>query len=97
MLGPFHLIALGYLSLSAVTFIVYAIDKSAAKRNARRTPENTLHLLAILGGWPGALLAQTWLRHKSSKTSFRRVFWVTVTVNLFAALALVKTHSLVAI
>jgi uncharacterized membrane protein YsdA (DUF1294 family) len=86
-----------YLLLSAVTFVIYAIDKAAAKGNARRAPENTLHLLALLGGWPGALLAQHWLRHKSSKKSFRRVFWVTVLANLFFLLVLVKMHGLVAI
>jgi uncharacterized membrane protein YsdA (DUF1294 family)/cold shock CspA family protein len=71
----------GCLTMSLVTFLVYAVDKSAAKRNARRTPENTLHMLALAGGWPGALIAQQALRHKSSKQPFRTVFWITVIVN----------------
>ena len=70
-----------YLVVSLITFIVYAIDKSAARRDAWRTKENTLHLLALFGGWPGALIAQQTLRHKSSKRSFRAVFWVTVVLN----------------
>lgn len=73
-----------YLSLSLVTFLVYARDKAAARRQDRRTPEKTLHLLALLGGWPGAWCAQQWLRHKSSKPSFRRVFWLTLLINLAA-------------
>ena len=35
----------------------------------------------LLGGWPGALIAQQTLRHKSRKASFRAVFWLTVLVN----------------
>ena len=70
-----------YLGVSLVTFIAYAADKSAARDGRWRTPENTLHLLALLGGWPGALLAQYRLRHKSSKPSFLIVFWATVLLN----------------
>lgn len=59
-------------------------DKSAAKRAAWRTPEKTLHWLALAGGWPGALLAQQLLGHKSAKAEFRRVFWLTVVLNVGA-------------
>jgi len=68
--------------LSIWTFILYAIDKSAAQSDRRRTPELTLHLLALLGGWPGALCAQNMLRHKSRKAAFRTTFWWTVILNL---------------
>ncbi|UVW27519.1 DUF1294 domain-containing protein [Massilia sp. H6] len=74
-----------YLGLSVLAFIVYAADKSAARKGLRRTPENTLHLLAVAGGWPGALVAQRVLRHKSSKRSFQNAFWVTVALNCAAA------------
>jgi uncharacterized membrane protein YsdA (DUF1294 family)/cold shock CspA family protein len=70
--------------ISIVTFIVYAIDKAAAMRNAWRIPETTLHLLALVGGWPGALIAQQTIRHKSSKPSFQALFWVTVVLNCAA-------------
>jgi uncharacterized membrane protein YsdA (DUF1294 family)/cold shock CspA family protein len=70
-----------YLVVSLLTFIAYAIDKSAARKGAWRTPENTLHLLSLAGGWPGALVAQQNLRHKSKKQSFRAVFWITVLLN----------------
>jgi len=70
-----------YLIASLITFIVYAVDKSAARTGAWRTQESTLHLLSLLGGWPGALVAQQKLRHKSKKHSFRVIFWVTVIVN----------------
>lgn len=72
---------LGIAGLSMITYVVYTVDKGAAQRNTQRVPENNLHVLAVLGGWPGALLAQQHLRHKSIKQPFRRVFWFTVVMN----------------
>lgn len=70
-----------YLGASVVAFLAYAFDKSAAQNGQWRTQESTLHLFALLGGWPGALAAQRLLRHKSAKTSFQVVFWITVGLN----------------
>jgi uncharacterized membrane protein YsdA (DUF1294 family)/cold shock CspA family protein len=70
-----------YLGASVLTYVVYFSDKSAARANGQRTPEKTLHVLSLLGGWPGAMIAQQTLRHKSSKESFRAVFWATVIAN----------------
>jgi uncharacterized membrane protein YsdA (DUF1294 family) len=71
-----------YLVVSFATFVAYALDKAAAERGAWRTSESMLHLLALVGGWPGALIAQSRLRHKSRKQPFRAIFWVTVALNL---------------
>jgi uncharacterized membrane protein YsdA (DUF1294 family)/cold shock CspA family protein len=76
-----------YIGLSLVAFLVYALDKSAAIDGRRRTPEKTLHLLGLAGGWPGALLAQQLLRHMCSKGSFVAVFWITVVVNVTVFIA----------
>lgn len=73
-----------YLVGSAVAFLAYAFDKSAAKKDQWRTPERTLHFFALVGGWPGALAAQKLLRHKSKKQSFQVVFWATVILNCSA-------------
>lgn len=81
-----------YLGASLLSFVVYALDKSAAKADRQRTPENTLHMLALVGGWPGALYAQERLRHKSSKKRFRLIYWATVLLNLAALGALVSGH-----
>ena len=70
-----------YFGASLFSFIMYAIDKSAAQKGNWRTQESTLHLLSVVGGWPGALVAQQQLRHKTTKQSFRSVFWITVLVN----------------
>ncbi|CAN5160154.1 hypothetical protein BH11PLA2_BH11PLA2_43170 [soil metagenome] len=61
--------------MSLVTFVVYGFDKKRAMNGGRRVPERTLQLLAFLGGWLGALLAQKHFRHKTKKTSFLIVFW----------------------
>ena len=68
--------------VSCITFLVYAIDKNAARKRGWRVPEKLLHLLALLGGWPGALVSQRLLRHKCSKRPFLVVFWLTVALNL---------------
>lgn len=75
--------------MSAITLILYGLDKLAAKRGAQRTPEKTLQLCALLCGWPGALLAQQIFRHKSSKSSFKAVFLVMVGLNIAAVTFLV--------
>jgi uncharacterized membrane protein YsdA (DUF1294 family)/cold shock CspA family protein len=66
---------------SGITFLAYGWDKSSARPNRWRTTESTLHLLSLVGGWPGALIAQKYLRHKSSKQSFQNVFWGMVVLN----------------
>jgi uncharacterized membrane protein YsdA (DUF1294 family)/cold shock CspA family protein len=75
------------LVLNAITFVSYAVDKSAAEAGRWRTPEQTLHALALAGGWPAAGLAQSALRHKSSKPSFQRAYLLTVLANLGALAA----------
>lgn len=73
-----------YAAVSLVTVLMYWQDKRAAGREARRTPENRLHLFELLCGWPGALLAQQVLRHKTRKASYQFVFWLAVLANLAA-------------
>lgn len=69
---------------SVVAFLAYSEDKARARRNAWRIPEANLHLIALCGGWPGALAAQHLLPHKNRKQAFQIVFWGTVTLNLGA-------------
>lgn len=71
-----------YLAAGSVAYLAYLFDKAAAGRGGRRTPESTLHLLALLGGWPGALVAQQQFRHKTVKQPFQSVFWCTVVGNV---------------
>lgn len=69
------------VAINLLTFLVYAIDKSAAQNGRWRTKESHLHLLSLAGGWPGAWFAQQWLRHKSRKQPFRAVYWATVCIH----------------
>lgn len=62
--------AYGYLLMSLFAFMAYWKDKRSAQQGEWRTPENTLHVLELLGGWAGAWLARQWLRHKTNKASF---------------------------
>jgi uncharacterized membrane protein YsdA (DUF1294 family) len=68
--------------MNIVTFIVYGWDKRQAFSGGRRLPERTLHLLAFLGGWPGALMGQRHFRHKTKKVSFLIVFWFIVVLHI---------------
>jgi len=73
-----------YLGMSLVTFVTYAFDKAAAERGRWRISEARLHMLSLLGGWPGALLAQGTYRHKSKKQSFQATFWTIVLLHCVA-------------
>lgn len=83
-----------YAVVSLVTFGAYSGDKAAAQNQQWRTPEDRLHLLALVGGWPGALVAQDLLRHKTRKSSFRIVFWITVVLNCLGLAWWVSTGGL---
>lgn len=78
------LLMAAYGLLSAGAFVMYGVDKSAAVQGTWRTSESTLHAIALLGGWPGALVARQIFRHKTTKQPFRTIFWGTVVTNCLA-------------
>lgn len=73
-----------YIAASLACFAAYAADKVAASAGRWRISEDTLLLLGVAGGWPGAIVAQQALRHKSNKASFRVKFWCSVFANVVA-------------
>ncbi len=79
-------VLLAYAAVSAIAFIAYGLDKSAATAGRQRTPEARLHFLGFICGWPGALLAQRVFRHKSRKREFQTTFWGIVALNVVALL-----------
>ena len=70
------------LFLSAAAIAVYGFDKRRAGNGGRRVPERSLHLIALAGGWPGALIGQRMFRHKTRKTAFLIVLWLTIIAHL---------------
>ena len=78
-----------YYGASIITYGCYSRDKTAAQNAGRRTSEATLHLMSLVGGWPGALIAQVVLRHKTRKPSFLVGYWFTVIVNCTALVVIV--------
>jgi uncharacterized membrane protein YsdA (DUF1294 family) len=73
-----------FVVASLAVFLAYAFDKSAAMNRRRRTPENVLHLMNLLGGWPGGLFASQLFHHKSRKLEFRVVFYACIVLNCAA-------------
>ena len=82
--SPFLVAAL--VALSIITLLFYGWDKRAAVKSKPRTREDTLHLLALTGGWPGALIARPLFRHKTRKQPFTGIFWATAICNAAAVL-----------
>ncbi len=70
-----------YAALSLFALVLYRADKRAAQRGQWRTHESTLHVVALLGGWPGALAGRRLFRHKTRKQPFVTVLWLTVVTN----------------
>jgi uncharacterized membrane protein YsdA (DUF1294 family)/cold shock CspA family protein len=73
-----------YGAFSFLTFLMYWFDKAAARQGRWRATENSLLFIGLACGWPGAVVAQRVLRHKSRKGSFQVAFWGTVVVNSVA-------------
>ena len=91
------IVLLAYCSMSVLAFLLYGLDKSAAVNNRWRIQESTLHFLGMACGWPGALIAQAFFRHKSKKVEFQSVFWVTVVLNCSGMAWLLSTGKAAAI
>lgn len=76
---PTYVFVYGSL-ISGITFLFYGYDKMQARNLQWRVKEVTLHTLALVGGWPGALVGMHYFQHKTRKVSFQVVFWGIVAV-----------------
>ena len=85
-----------YAGASALCFLLYAVDKGAARAGRERISESMLISLGFVGGWPGAIVAQQWYRHKTAKLAFRIRFWLSAIANaaLFLWATTIMTRSL---
>ncbi|MDO4643596.1 MAG: cold shock and DUF1294 domain-containing protein [Cardiobacteriaceae bacterium] len=68
-----------FASIAAVA--LYSYDKRAAEDGKQRIPNTTLHLISLVGGWPGVLIARPLLRHKLNQKRFRAFFWASILAN----------------
>lgn len=80
--GTGNWLALAVYGLASLVCVgLYGRDKRQARAQGPRTPEKLLHACELLGGWPGALVAQQVFRHKTRKLSYQAVFWCIVLVH----------------
>jgi uncharacterized membrane protein YsdA (DUF1294 family) len=77
-------VLMAYAAMSVATLAAFCLDKRAARRGGARIPETTLHVMELLGGFPGALLGQQVFRHKTSKGSYVFALWVIIAVHALA-------------
>ncbi len=66
----FTVFAVYLIVINIVTFIVYGVDKSKARKNEWRISEKVLILLAVVGGSVGALLGMYAFHHKTQHFKF---------------------------
>lgn len=81
-----NVLIISYLSLvvisSFVAFFCYGWDKRQARLDRWRIPEQRLHLMSMIGGWPGAILGQKYFRHKTQKWIFKLMTSLSVLLHL---------------
>lgn len=86
-------IVVGYYTvISVLTYALYWADKKKSATTQRRVPEAHLHCCELLGGWPAALLAQRFLRHKTKKRSFQWLFWFIIVFHQGVAFVIVNEN-----
>ena len=82
------------LAINVSSFLLYGIDKLTALYGFKRVPERLLHLTALLGGLPLAILAQHLFHHKTSKTSFLAAYWLIVLLQAAVVYLVMYTDAL---
>lgn len=75
---------IAYSAMSLLSFCLYGFDKYRATHHAWRLRENMLHVVDLMGGWPGGYVAQHYFLHKIWKKPFQYVFWITVMLHNLA-------------
>ncbi|HAV5587727.1 DUF1294 domain-containing protein [Acinetobacter baumannii] len=78
------------LMMNVLSYWLYSQDKEAAQLGNRRVPEQTLHIVSFLGGWPAAWWVQQKLRHKTQKQPFRKIYFCTIFFHLLLILWLIS-------
>lgn len=79
-----------YIAASTVGFAAMCLDKSRARSSQRRIPERTLHLIELLGGWPGVVVAMLMTRHKARKWSYYTLTGIIAALHISLTLAILR-------
>lgn len=64
-----------FIIINTFTFFCFGYDKQLARKNKWRIQERTLFFLVLVGGTIGGLIGMNIFRHKTSKTSFKLIFY----------------------
>lgn len=70
------------LFVNLAAYALFAHDKRAAERGARRISEDSLLFVSAIGGSAGAFAAQRLCRHKTRKQPFQSLFRAVVVLQL---------------
>jgi uncharacterized membrane protein YsdA (DUF1294 family) len=68
---PDTIIAILFLALNGLAFLMFALDKWRARSSGHRISERTLVLSGALGGWIGGFIGMNVFRHKTAKAAFK--------------------------
>ncbi|MCW3173267.1 DUF1294 domain-containing protein [Shewanella subflava] len=78
-----------FIGINLLSFIITWYDKRIAAQNQtspdtqrNRISEKTLYIYALIGGWPAAIIAQQYFRHKTQKNAFKYRFWLCIAINM---------------
>ena len=78
--------------VSLFTIGLYGWDKRQAVLGRWRVPEQRLHWMSLVGGWPGAIIGQRFFRHKTQKRAFKLMIWIAGVVHAMIFAAIVYLH-----
>lgn len=84
-----------FLGINLAALMAFGYDKYIAPSSGRRVPEAVLHMLAALGGTPGAFCAMVVFRHKTRARRFRLIFFTIAMLQLFILLlwSIIRWHN----
>lgn len=85
----FNILALYILAINFIGFMAFNIDKAAARNGDRRISENTLLLIAMMGGALGSVLGQRIFRHKTRKQPFKALLYTVIIFQTMLVFAII--------
>lgn len=89
-----ELLILFYLAaINLFTFVLFGIDKSAARKQRRRISERALYSAMLAGGAIGAWTGMSYFRHKTKKCSFEAIALLLLLLELSLVFFFLSTYN----